>query len=209
VVINGRGRAFAAVVVAPGAGAAVRLERAAVAAPEPRVAVTLAQAVLKSDKMDAVVRDAVMMGVTAVQPVVTARSEVTRASLERGRRRERWERIAIASAKQCGRAVVPTILDPMSFEALPAAITAMRLPAAAWMLAEPGASTETLTVADVDAAPPREATLVIGPEGGWTAEEVAAGASACRLLTLGGRTLRADAAAVVAMAALFTRWSEF
>ncbi len=50
--------------------------------PEARVAVTLAQAVLKGDKMDDVVRDAVMMGVAAIQPIVTARSEVTLQSLD-------------------------------------------------------------------------------------------------------------------------------
>ena len=48
-----------------------------------------------------------MMGAAEIQPVVTARTEVTRASLLRGRRRERWERIAVSSAKQCGRATVP------------------------------------------------------------------------------------------------------
>ena len=76
---------------------------------------TLAQAVLKGDKMDDVVRDAVMMGVAAIQPIVTARSEVTRAALERGHRRERWQRVAVSSAKQCGRAVVPAVLEPVAF----------------------------------------------------------------------------------------------
>ena len=94
----------------------VRVDGARDAVAEPRVAVTLAQAALKGDKMDDVVRDAVMMGVAAVQPFVTTRSEVTHAALVRGRRRERWERIAVASAKQCGRATVPAILEPQSFE---------------------------------------------------------------------------------------------
>ncbi len=208
VVINGRGGAFDAVVAAVGPHVDVRVGAPAAAAPEPRVAVTLAQAALKGDKMDDVVRDAVMIGVTAVQPLVTTRSEVTRAGLERGRRRERWQRVAVASAKQCGRAVVPAVHEPIAVEDLVPAVTALRLPGAAWMLVEPAAAAETISLDDVDAAPPREAMVVIGPEGGWTPDEVAAGAGICRLLRIGGRTLRADAAAIVAVAGLFTRWRE-
>jgi 16S rRNA U1498 N3-methylase RsmE len=51
--------------------------------------------------------------------------------------------------------------------------------------------------------------MVIGPEGGWDAEELDRGAGACRLVTLGGRTIRADAMAIVALAALFAHWKEF
>ncbi len=82
-----------------------RIEPAAEAA----VPVTLVQAVLKSDKMDEVVRDAVMLGVAAVQPLVTKRTETTVASLIRGAKVDRWRRVAIASVKQSRRAVVPAI----------------------------------------------------------------------------------------------------
>jgi 16S rRNA (uracil1498-N3)-methyltransferase len=179
------------------------------AALEARVAVTLAQAVLKGDKMDDVVRDAVMLGAAAIQPVVTARSEVSLAALQRGNRRERWERVAIASVKQCGRAVVPAVAEPIEFAALPDALRALHLPEPAFMLAEPAAGADALRLGDLDATPPREATLIIGPEGGWTSEEVERAAAVCRLVTLGGRTLRADAMASVAMAALFARWGEY
>ena len=81
-------------------------------AAEPRVRLTLAQAVLKGDKMDAVVRDATMMGVSAVIPLITERTVVPRSAVELGRVRERWHRIAVSSAKQCGRAIVPEIGPP-------------------------------------------------------------------------------------------------
>lgn len=179
------------------------------AAREPAVAITLAQAVLKGDGMDGVIRDTVMLGVAAVQPIVTTRTEVSLATLERGHRRERWERIAVSSAKQCGRAVVPAILDPKPFDLLPGSIGDLQLPGPALMLVEPGASPEAVGLRDLDGAPPREATLVVGPEGGWTIEEIAAAAGRCRLLTLGERTIRADAMATIAMAALFARWGEY
>jgi 16S rRNA (uracil1498-N3)-methyltransferase len=172
------------------------------AAREPRVAVTLAQAVLKGDKMDDVVRDAVMMGVAAVQPIVTARSEVTLASVQRGTRVERWGRIAVSSAKQCGRATVPAVLEP---RALDASLTG-------FMFVEPSvlppAGGRHITLDDIDPAPPRAATVIIGPEGGWDPAEIERASASCRLVTLNAPTLRADAMPLVALAALFTRWGE-
>ena len=105
-VFNGDGGEFAAVVAAVSkARVTVRLVRRLTPRAEVPIALTLAQAVLKGDKMDGVVRDAVMLGLAAIQPIVTARSEVTLATLTRGARRERWHRVAVSSAKQCGRAV--------------------------------------------------------------------------------------------------------
>ncbi len=77
-VFNGRGGEFDAVVEQAGKnGVLVRVGNAQRPAPEARVAITLAQAVLKGDKMDDVVRDAVMLGVAAIQPIVTEHAEVT------------------------------------------------------------------------------------------------------------------------------------
>jgi 16S rRNA (uracil1498-N3)-methyltransferase len=209
-VFNGRGAEFAAVVDRVRKGRVhVRIGDASEPAPEPRVAVTLAQAVLKGDKMDDVVRDAVMMGVGAVLPVLTARTEVTRATIDRGRRRERWARVAVAAAKQCGRATVPPILDARTFDDLVSALSTMTMPGPGLMFVEPSAMRDALPVSELAAQPPRETTVVIGPEGGWTPEEVERGSGVCRLVALGGRTLRADAMAVVALSALFAVWREF
>lgn len=204
-VFNGRGAQFEAV-VATADKQGVRLDIGAPyqAAPEPRVAVTLVQAVLKGDKMDDIVRDAVMLGVAAIQPLTTTRSEVALAALAKSRRRERWERIAVSSTKQCGRAVVPPIRDPQQF----ATIAASNLPAPVFMLVEPSTSAG-VPLSSIAAVVPREATLVVGPEGGWTADEVRLAASLGVLVTLGGRTLRADVAPIVALSALFTVWREF
>ena len=209
-VFNGHGGEFDAVVEEAGKrGVRVRLHAVAPSAPEPRVAITLAQAVLKGDKMDDIVRDATMLGVTEIQPVITARTEVTRASLARGARRERWERIAISSSKQCGRATVPRVFEPINFEELVDALGRMLLPLPGLMLVEPSAAAETTPASELDMSPQRGATVLIGPEGGWSPAEVERGASVCRLITVGGRTLRADAMCVVALSAFFTMWREF
>jgi len=209
-VFNGQGGEFDAIVdEAARRGVRVRVIAVAQAAPEPRVAITLAQAVLKGDKMDDVVRDATMLGVAEIQPVITSRTEVTRAALARGNRRERWERIAISAVKQCGRATVPRVFEPINFDELVEALGRMRLPLPGLMLVEPGAAADTTAASELDLSPQRGATVLIGPEGGWTPSEVERGASVCRLVTVGGRTLRADAMCVVALSAFFTMWKEF
>jgi 16S rRNA (uracil1498-N3)-methyltransferase len=171
-------------------------------APEPAVRLTVALAVTKGDRMDAAVRDATMLGASLVQPVVTARTETTLTSLARGRRDERWRRVAIASVKQCGRAVVPEVANPLSFaDYLRAESADLRL-----MLVEPRAEASA-TLAGV--SKPESAALLIGPEGGWTAEEIE---DACRSgfhpITLGQRTLRADAMPIAAIAVLQFIWGD-
>ena len=211
-VFNGRGAEFEAVVdAADREGVRLTIGAPCVPAPEPRVAITLAQAALKGDKMDDVVRDAVMMGVAAIHPIVTARSEISLASLTRGRRRERWERIAVSSAKQCGRAVVPSIAEPRQFNASAASYARTGgedFPSPVFILVEPNTSAG-VALANLEVSIPDRATLVVGPEGGWTTEEVAAAATLGTLVTLGQRTLRADAMALVALSAMFARWGEF
>lgn len=200
-VFNGAGAQFSGVVEAVGRSTAiVRLVDVAPARAESPVRVTLAQAVLKGDKMDQVVRDAVMMGVTAIHPIVTTRSEVPQAALARGRREERWQRIAIASAKQCGRAVVPVVYRPAGLDAV------ADWPAPRYMLLEPGASPAASPLTALPPPAPAEATIIVGPEGGWTPAEVEAGLALAHGLLLGDRTLRADAAAMVALAALLAHW---
>jgi 16S rRNA (uracil1498-N3)-methyltransferase len=209
-VFNGRGGEFDAVVGSvTKSGVQVHLS-AAKAAPavEPTVAVTVAQAVLKGDHMDDVVRDVTMLGAAAIQPIVTTRTEITLGAMERGRRRERWERVAISSCKQCGRATVPRVLPPVAFDRFivqPAGEeTVPRV-----MLVEPSASAAGAALREIAGPPPRAVTLVAGPEGGWTPDEIALATSVCRLATLGRRTIRADAAAMVGLAALFALWKEF
>jgi 16S rRNA (uracil1498-N3)-methyltransferase len=203
-VFDGRGGEWRAEVSSAGrARAVVKLLQSITPMTEPRIRIALATAVLKGDKMDDVVRDAVMLGFAAVQPIVTARSEVSLSALTRGDRHERWQRVAVSSAKQCGRATVPVVAPPIAFEG-PASLA--HLPSPLFLLVEPGASPASVTVAAVDAAPPAAATLVVGPEGGWAAPEVEQCAHHAHPLTLGTLTLRADSAATVAASALLAHW---
>ena len=143
---------------------------------------TLAQAVLKGDKIDDVIRDAVMMGVAAVQPLLTARTEVPEAAFSRGRRVERWQRIAVASAKQCGRAVVPHIFAPCSLTDMPRRSAARSEAHAGGAGRGDASGASSLAPADASGT----AMVLVGPEGGWAEEEVALAIEAgCLTLTLG------------------------
>ena len=208
-VFDGGGHEFDAVVeMTSKHGADVRLLSARAAAPEPRIRITLAQAVLKGDKMDDVVRDAVMLGVAVIQPLLTNRNEVSASALERGRRRERWQRIAVVSAKQCGRAVVPEVLDPLAFDALCAARRGAA-DGAGLPRVEPGAAPGAATLPALERPSGSAALVVVGPEGGWSSGEISAAAGVLKPLTLRAPTLRADAMPVAALAALFAQWGEW
>ena len=205
-IFDGRGREFLARVVSA-ARRDVQVQPIARVEPPPEsnVAITLVQAVLKADKMDDVVRDAVMLGVAAVQPIVTKRSETTVAALMRASRVDRWQRIAVASTKQSRRAVLTEIRTPLTLETyLDDPADGIRL-----MLIEPQVSgAETSTVrALAGEPPPHDAAVMIGPEGGWAEGEwAAAAAKGVRLVTLGPRTLRADAVPVAAISVLQFLW---
>src|SRR5687768_13748931 len=218
-VFDGRGGMWrAAIVHATKKSAAIRPLEQLQPARELATRVTLVMSVLKGEKMDDVVRDAVMLGVSAIHPVVSERSETSMSAMARGSRLARWERIAVSSAKQCGRAVVPAIhpatpLDwcwipphdakSASWGPRPEKTAAMRV-----MCVEPSAAfADVLAVQKVPKAP--AVHLIVGPEGGWSVTEVAAAHdSGAILMSLGERTLRADAVPIVGLTALLTSWGE-
>jgi 16S rRNA (uracil1498-N3)-methyltransferase len=173
---------------------------------EPGVPIVLAQALLKGDGMDHVVRDAVMLGVSRVVPLETARVEVPARRASASGRVARWQRIAVASAKQCGRSVVPEVAEPRGLEECLREYASARR----FLLAEPALGVERATEDPALPPPTGGVLLLVGPEGGWAPAEIDAAVSAgCQPLTLGRRTLRADAAAVVGLTALQCHLGDF
>ena len=207
-VFDGRGREHAAVVTDAGrAGVRVRTGCAVPAPPEPEVRVTLGAALLKGRKVDTVVRDATMLGVHVIQPLVTLRTEVP-ARRFGAAAAERWTRIAVASAKQCGRAFVPRIHPPLDLDRFldgANAAAGLRL-----LLVEPAVAGGAAPVRSLAGeARPSSAVVAVGPEGGWTEAEVAQAARAgFRPTTLGRRALRAEAVPVAALAVLHFVWRD-
>jgi len=186
-------------------GTQLRLIEEVSAAPEPAVRLTLAQSILKGDRMDDVVRDATMMGVAAIEPIVTEHT-IPRGAIRDGRGSDRWRRIAIASAKQCRRAVLPVIGPGTPFlDWIVQDSAALRV-----LLVEPGAPAQGQPLSVLRGNDrPESATLAVGPEGGWTAEEIDSATRAGWVpITLGRRTLRADAVPIIAIGVLQALWGD-
>jgi 16S rRNA (uracil1498-N3)-methyltransferase len=169
--------------------------------PEPAARVTLAQGLPKADKLEWIVQKATELGVYRIQPVEMARS-VARIAEKDEKKRERLQRIALEAAKQAGRAHVPRVLPAVRFQdALKGFEGAVYV---AWEEADAPRLSEA-----VAAGRPPEITLVIGPEGGITAEEIARlSAIGAKPVTLGRRILRAETAGLCALAVVMAALGE-
>jgi 16S rRNA (uracil1498-N3)-methyltransferase len=161
--------------------------------------ITVAQSLVEPSKMDWVVEKAVELGVARVQPVAASRS-VTKLDADRAAKRvAHWQAIAVAASEQCGRNRVMTVDSPLSVGA------ALKATSGAALLLHPvgGLSLQAWCAANQ----PQAVTLWIGPEGGWSQEELkqleAAGA---QRVTFGPRVLRTESAAAAIAAALQALW---
>ena len=156
--------------------------------PSPAVEIELAFALPKGARAEWLFEHATELGVTAMRPLRTARSDTGAP----GRRRERWLRVTQAAAGQCGRSHLPAIHE---VQALAAMLASDTLPDERY-LALPGG--EPLGPACSD-----RALLLVGPPGGWTDEEVASARDAgFTPRGLSPLTLRTETAALVGAALL-------
>ena len=175
-----------------------------VAAPhaESPLSLTLFVALLKGEKFDLVVQKATELGVTRIAPVVTKRADVRpRGDNDWAKRAVRWQRLALEAAKQSGRAGVPEVAAPVTLEAALSDAT-LGVAAARLMFAERGGVSPN-ELSEVFEARASSAAALVGPEGGWEKEEISRAQSAgWTIVTLGGRTLRAETAAIVVTALL-------
>ncbi len=156
---------------------------------EPVQEVVLLQGLLKGRKMDFVVQKATELGVGAVVPLVTERSQ-----LRRTRKLGRWQKIALEAARQSARARVPDIRELTSMEAF---LEHEAKPLRGFIFWEEGG---TSMLEERPAAGDGPLYVAVGPEGGFTEREVRrAGESGLLVKSLGKRILRAETAAVSAL----------
>jgi 16S rRNA (uracil1498-N3)-methyltransferase len=203
-VFDGRGAEFEGVletvsrrVVTARLGAAVRPR------PESSLRLDLALSPLKGDRMELVIQKATELGVTAIHPVVTARTDAAARPALRGSRQERWEKVASGAAEQSSRAVVPEI--------------AATLPLAEFLTRPFDGSklllSETEGVTPFPRAPGpavgKGVLLLLGPAGGWERSESEQAAAAGFIqVSLGPRILRAETAAIAAVALAQSLWGD-
>jgi len=164
------------------------------APPEPRVHLTLLACLLKEPRFELLLEKATELGVAEIVPVVARRSVVR--PWKEGAKQERWRRIVIEATEQCERARPPELHPPVP---LPQALRrAEGLRIVPW---EEERSQGLGQLLRGLREPPRQVSLLVGPEGGLEPQEVEM-ARQCgfAVVTLGPRILRAETAALVACA---------
>jgi 16S rRNA (uracil1498-N3)-methyltransferase len=176
--------------------AAIRLLEVAnrQAPPEPRL--HLVQGLLKGNAMDQVMQKATELGVTDLWPIQAQRTNVSGDEGRLQRRLGHWQRVIESACEQCGQLHLPLLHDPRALSAF-----LQDAPAARLIVLSPNAAPLPVSL------PQQPLALLIGPEGGWTATEVAlAQAAGAEAWGLGPLVLRAETAPLAAIAAIRHGW---
>lgn len=161
----------------------------------------LAVALLKSDKMDWTVQKATELGVTSIVPLLSQRTIVRPQAAKAAQQAERWRRIALEAAQQAERWDVPVVRLPKTI----GEYSATSVPGPRLMLCERRTSAG-LQAVDLPGDPALTVTLMVGPEGGWTEAEIDEALGRGWIpVSLGERILRAETAALAALAVLQSR----
>ena len=162
--------------------------------------ITLFQALPKNDKMELILQKTTEIGVTQIVPLRTAYA----LQKPNPNRSERWHRVIISATKQCKRAWLPELCDPQSFQESLTQLDhfSLRL----FLNPDPNqASSHTQHIRKVlqKASQPTTIALFVGPEGGFSDQEITAAIeNGCTPVTLGRNILRTETAAIVAVAAI-------
>jgi len=171
----------------------VRIDNMTANPVESPLRIHLGQGISRGDRMDFAIQKAVELGVTEITPLFTERCGVKLEGDRLSKRNEQWQKIAISACEQSGRSVVPTVHPAITLTdwlAQPTKELALTL--------DPRASATIKTL-----VPATAIRLVIGPEGGFTDQEVAITAQAgFNGIQLGPRILRTETAALTAISAL-------
>jgi len=202
VLFAGNGGEYAATLVHAGKREArVRIDAFAEGVAEPARAVVLAQGLVATDAMDAIVRHAVELGAAALQPLVTARSARFPAGAHGDKRVAHWRAIAVAACEQCGRNRIPAVADPLPL----AAWLAQRDAGRGGIVLAPGAGTPLREIRP----PAGDLDVLVGPEGGFAPAEIRhATDRGLVAVGMGPRILRAETAALAALAVVNTLWGD-
>jgi 16S rRNA (uracil1498-N3)-methyltransferase len=200
-VFNGEGKEFIAEIISVGKRESVleTLEEVTPPAPESPLDLTIVASVYKNDKFDLVVQKAVELGVARLAPIVTFRSESRiDAALNRT---ERWRKIALEATKQCERARIMSIDDPVPFSEF---------------ILRVSEESETLlmfsekdgrSIPDLEG--PKKITALIGPKGGWEDSEIEIAEQRGFIpVKLGKRIMKAETAVITFAALLQHRFGD-
>ena len=196
VLFNGDGHDYEAHIVAAGKrDAEVEILAARAVGNESPLRLVLLQALARGEKMDWILQKATELGVVAIVPVTSERSEVRLDGERADKRIAHWRSVVVSACEQSGRATVPAVAMPGSL-----AQAMADLPATARRLLLDPQATQGMRKLDLAAG---GIVLAIGPEGGWSARDLASlRGNGFEGLRLGPRVLRTETAGIAAIAAL-------
>ena len=201
---NGDGQEFAATVLTVSKReVSVDIGEAATPQTESPVYTTLGLCLSKGDRLDWAIQKATELGVGAIAPLYSERVDFSIPQDRMEKRIAHWQQIAINACEQCGRVKVPSITPPQSLLSWVDNVSAEQK----WVLH--CADDTSASASAVTHGAPRDAALLIGPEGGLTDQEfAAASAEGFQLLQLGPRVLRTETAPAAALSVLSVFWGE-
>lgn len=202
VLFNGDGSDYAARVLAigkrelrVGVTAATPVER------ESPLRIVLLQGIARGEKMDLILQKATELGVAAMHPVTSQRSEVKLDEARAVKRLAHWRNVVTAACEQSGRAVVPDVTSPATLQDALASLPTAGLR----LLLDPEGTQSLATLPSID----EPILLAVGPEGGWSPRDREQLQSAgFQGLRLGPRVLRTETAGLAAIAALQSRFGD-
>lgn len=172
--------------------------------PPPPGEITLAQALPKGKTIDLIIRKATEIGVRAIVPLITARTEVRLDDARQESKGQKWETTAIEAAKQSGNSYLPEIAPVQSVEEFIQESGRFDLKLVASL--QPNASSLRTALAEFrsrEGRPPAKPVWLVGPEGDFTAAEYAAAEAAGFVpITLGPLVLRCETAAIYSLSIL-------
>ena len=170
---------------------------------EPPFPITLCMAYPKGDKLEVVVQKAVELGATRIIPFESSRCIKRPKAEKQEKQTQRLNRIAEEAAKQCGRCRLPVVTPPMSYAGMLKEISDTSLRIFCYEDENKKSIKDLLS----DTAMPNDAAVIVGSEGGFSAEEAEeAKKCGCSLVSLGGRILRCETAPDFALSALIYRF---
>lgn len=204
-VFDGSGKEYECTIVEERPSAVViRIQNISSSERESPLDITLAQSLLKGEKMDYLIQKATELGVKEIIPFFSSRSIPL---LERSKileRSHRWERIAVEASKQCGRGIIPRIEILRNYSEMLsiASQDALHL----ILLEKEGKKLKEILKASNEK---KKLFFIVGPEGGFSQEEVE---HAKRMgfipITLGGRILRSETASLCLLSILQYEWGD-
>jgi len=162
---------------------------------EPDISVTLCTCLLKGDKFESVIRHSVELGVGVIQPILSTNCVSRPDGKSLKSKQERWQKIANEAAGQCGRGILPEVVNTVELSNFAKTITEYDL---VLFFYEVGGEPLGETLWENDTA--KKIAIITGPEGGFTAKEAEMLANAgAKTISLGNRILRAETAPLAAL----------